>query len=192
MLIHRNCQVGNGRSTTGTVVTCLVLYWLNQDQHCTDNDTSNDLESTKVTYQVIHSLLRVIKNGLACKRIVDRTIESCSHAINLRTVIETCRRDAERDVEADDQASRSSIRKGILNLKRYFLIIAFQSYLSETSPDTIGSITTFKTWFAGRPELELMRSELEHGGLAALIPVEQMRPGLTQYSSYLIQVTALH
>lgn len=129
-----------------------------------------------MTYQIIHSLLRVIKNGLECKRIVDKTIESCSHAINLRTIIETCRCDAERDAD-DAQVSKSSIRKGILNLKRYFILIAFQSYLSETNPDTFGSLITFKIWFAGRPELDLMRKELEHGGLECLVPVEQMRPG---------------
>lgn len=155
----------------------MVLDWLNNSINSHHNLVLNESEeTTKVTYQIIHSLLRVIKDGLECKRIVDEIIEACSHAINLRTAIEQCRTDAERDV-GDDSAVKRSVKKGILNLKRYFLLIVFQSYLNDTSPDTLGNLITFKTWFAGRPELGLMRSELESGTLNSLIPVEQMRPG---------------
>lgn len=179
ILIYRNCQVGNGRSTTGTVVTCLVLDWLNKSTKLASSQSSivsDQQTAAKVTYQIIHSLLRVIKDGLECKRIVDQVIEACSHSVNLRTAIEVCRGDAEREAD-DEQAMKRSLKKGILNLKRYFLLIVFQSYLNDTSPDTLDNLVTFKTWFASRSELGLMRSELEHGGLASLIPVEQMRPG---------------
>ena len=174
----------------------MILGWLNGNMinSCASVSASlNGPSSTKVTYQIIHSLLRVIKDGLECKRIVDEIIEHCSHAINLRTAVESCRNDAERDL-GDSNATKRSVKKGILNLKRYFLLICFQAYLNDTSPDTLESLVTFKSWFALRSELNLMQCELEHGGLNALIPVEQMRPGfhIIFINCDNLKVTVLH
>ncbi len=119
--VTRNCQVGLGRSTTGTVITSLVLNWLRRKQSSAVPNIEGERQSTKVNYQTIHSLLRVIKDGLECKRVVDLTIDRCAAVMNLRDAIERSRIEAESCID-DPIKQKRIIEKGILHLKRYFLL----------------------------------------------------------------------
>ncbi|RKO94243.1 inositol hexakisphosphate-domain-containing protein, partial [Blyttiomyces helicus] len=112
-----NCQMGVGRSTMGTVVTALVLYWLSSKP-----TTPAAQSRPRLNYQVIHSLLRVVRNGIEAKQIVDTVIDQCDATINLRDSIETMRVAA--DNASDDETRKIAVKKGIVNLKRYFLLIA--------------------------------------------------------------------
>ncbi len=131
---------------------------------------------TKYNYQVIHSLLRVIKNGLECKRAVDETIDRCSATVNLREAIEKSRLQAENSTD-DPAKQKKYIEKGILHLKRYFLLIVFQSYLNDTSPNSLEDLESFKQWFSRHQELHLMKKEFDKCDIHALIPVEYLQPG---------------
>jgi hypothetical protein len=165
--------MGLGRSTTGSVIACLIQLWL-KSKDISQTVPSNS--ESKLSYQVIHSLLRVIKNGLECKRVVDYTIDQCAEKVNLRDDIEFWRSEAERATD-DEHRRKSSVSKGLLHLKRYFMLIVFQGYLNDTRPDTMDNLETFKSWLSRHQEIQLMRTELEESSIEALTPVEKIRPG---------------
>ena len=98
--------------------------------------------------------------------------------MNLRDDIEKSRIEAENCLD-DPIKQRRIIEKGILHLKRYFLLIVFQSYLNDTSPESLEDLESFKMWFDRHQELHLMKKELEKADIKMLIPVEQLRPGMT-------------
>ncbi|KAI8918923.1 inositol hexakisphosphate-domain-containing protein [Entophlyctis helioformis] len=239
-----NCQIGLGRSTTGTVIASLVLKWLRRGGarpgtpsagsmtnmnglgvHAAGDDgvatpSARDTVSASdaspssasgtaatvtgtgtgttarplLNYSVIHSLLRVIRNGLECKRVVDDTIDACAQHINLRDSIEDCRQAAE--AASDDTAAtptpaankspkRAFIKRGLLHLKRYYTLILFQNYLDQNEPSVLAhQLMTFTQWLAMYPEFATIREEIEPPSSASgalsiqpLIPVEQLAPG---------------
>ncbi|KAJ3117238.1 hypothetical protein HDU96_007497 [Phlyctochytrium bullatum] len=187
-----NCQVGIGRSTTGTVVCSLILQWLqgarvfeSAGNESGSSNMNNFFPSSKalpppspkkpLTYQVIHSLLRVIRNGMECRKIVDDIIDRCAFNVNIRDAIEYWRGVAE--AEQDEVAKARAVKKGMLCLRRYFALIAFSGYLDDNPPNDCSTLETFKSWMGRRKEFETMLEELENSGLKGLIPVEQLSPG---------------
>lgn len=149
-----NCQAGLGRSTTGTVILWLVRNWIlgskkrEWAQRALDGQTNVssfnlDCEET-VTYKCIHSLLRVIKDGLKAKELVDKALSLCGKHLHIRQAIEKYEK-----------------TRALLNLSRYFLLIAFQAYLIETPPtSTQTNLETFKSWMKRHQEVQRMYLEL--------------------------------
>ena len=153
-----NCQIGLGRSTMGTITTSLIMNWLSQTSL---DDSPSPLRGSLIlssffNYQVIHSLLRVVRNGIECKNIVDQVIDRCGKFINMRDTIEEYRQQSETE---EDSVLISNYReKGLLALERYFWIILFQNYLDQNSPSlTFNNLLTFKEWLARHPEFETIR-----------------------------------
>lgn len=154
-----NCQIGLGRSTLGTITTSLIMSWLSKAS--TDSTSLSPLIGTLnlsafVNYQVIHSLLRVVRNGIECKRIVDQVIDKCGKYINIRDIIEECRQQSE--TETDPLQKAKYREKGLLALERYFWVILFQNYLDQNPPGvTFKNLVSFKEWLAKHPEFETIR-----------------------------------
>ena len=169
--VRRNCQIGLGRSTTGTVIASLIVNWL-QGGHILPH---REYKEPKVHYQIIHSLLRVIRNGLECKLIVDQMIDNNATNLNLRDLIEQSRLQAEHEV--DPEKKTHAIRKGVLSLKRYFLLIAFQAYLGQSNPDCLDDRESFGLWIGRHKEFRTMMDEMESSGEHCLMPVGEMSPG---------------
>jgi hypothetical protein len=73
------------------------------------------------------------------------------------------------------------IKRGLQYLKRYFMMIAFQCYLDQTSPevpiDADPPRSSFKQWMDSHEEFYQMIEDMETGGMESLVPVEQMSPG---------------
>ncbi|KAI9328029.1 inositol hexakisphosphate-domain-containing protein [Zopfochytrium polystomum] len=175
-----NCQVGLGRSTTGTIIASLVLHWLQglKPLDPPPSDADEPVTPQKpLNYQVIHSLMRVIRNGTEIRHWVDLTIDRCSiHSTNIRNVIDTWKQTAES--ETNDRSRKRSVRKGLSSLRRYFGLIAFAAYLRSISPNELSAgLETFKSWMARRKEFTTMLEEMERGGLQSLVPVERLSPG---------------
>ncbi|KAH6592131.1 hypothetical protein BASA50_008276 [Batrachochytrium salamandrivorans] len=175
--IIMNCQVGLGRSTTGTVVASLVLRWLHRSTEIdTDTPSGSDFpRKPLLNYRPIHSLLRVIRNGVECKRIVDDAIDNCAHYINLRDVIEESRQVAEAEMDGIQKAAL--FVRGVLHLRRYFTLILFQSYLDSNEPGVEMMLATFQDWLQKHPEFSTISEELETNGVDLLTPVEEIAPG---------------
>jgi protein-tyrosine phosphatase len=171
-----NCQIGFGRSTSGTIIVSLILRWLGLSDSLALNVKKNITKSSKsYNYQVIHSLLRVIRNGLECKRVVDQMIDAASSIVNIRDTIEEYRQMTE--AEPNPSLKKKHYARGILALDRYFQLILFQSYLDQNPPELLSELITFKDWKASHPEFGTIREEFMSPSSDPLVPVDEMEPG---------------
>lgn len=173
-----NCQMGASRSTTCAVVACLVLRWHKQLKEAVSGRQTPSLSRSmtpysrldrELHYRIIHSILRVI--GTECKVVVDEVIDAAADVVNLREVIETCRRAAQSS--SDPNTQRKATRKGIVALRRYAILILFQGYLSShrtgdlpdetsSSNDTVSPLSeTFHQWLHRHQEFSLLLEELD-------------------------------
>ncbi|KAI6042555.1 inositol hexakisphosphate-domain-containing protein [Pisolithus marmoratus] len=172
-----NCQLGRGRSTLTTVIILLIQQWLRENRQFEQTSPriislSRTLSTTSVpgtdifgeepvnkrhSYQLINSLLRIVRKGPAVKNAVDEAIDRCAVA----------------EQTTDEKQKRIHASKGLNNLRRYFELIAFQAYLQSTKPDTIKSIETFEQFIQGRPVIKTFEKELHVDGLRALTPLER-------------------
>ncbi|BEI83204.1 hypothetical protein CcaverHIS002_0310720 [Cutaneotrichosporon cavernicola] len=179
-----NDQLGRGRSSNTAAVVLLIQRWLkrNQDGHPPStpasrrNASRNRLAftpSSNTSWQIINSVLRVIRNGLEVKRIVDDAIDRTSATFNLRDAIEDYRDLAE---EAKTPVDRSrAIERGMHSLLRYFHLIVFQAYLDDTDLDDENKYT-FESFVKHRPVFKTLQNELLTGGLKSLTPLERTEP----------------
>ena len=98
----------------------------------------------------MHSLLRVVRNGLDSKLLVDNIIDKCATHVSLRGMIEEFRLQAENETDKDKR--KQIIRRGVQCLKRYFLLIAFACYLDQCDPSCLDELETFQAWCVLRLE----------------------------------------
>ncbi|PPQ64143.1 hypothetical protein CVT24_008773 [Panaeolus cyanescens] len=166
-----NCQLGRGRSTLATIILLLIRQWLQFHQPTTPTTpryikrslsmSMTQMEPVKAppnrhSYQVINNLLRVIRKGPAVKSAVDDAIDQCSAVYNLRDAIEDSRARAEE--ATDEKQKKIHTSKGLQNLRRYFELIVFQSYLQSVEPDTMRSLENenVETFVKDRPGEQML------------------------------------
>uniref|UniRef100_A0A8H7Y3N0 Inositol hexakisphosphate-domain-containing protein n=1 Tax=Psilocybe cubensis TaxID=181762 RepID=A0A8H7Y3N0_PSICU len=180
-----NCQLGRGRSTLASIILLLIREWLQVHRPMTPMSprlakrslsmSMTLMEPVKApnrrSYQVINNLLRVIRKGPAVKSAVDDAIDRCSAVYNLRDAIETARIRAEE--ATDDKQRRVHTSKGLHNLRRYFELIVFQSYLQSIEPDTMQSFENVETFVKNRPVIKTFEKEMLEEGINALKPLER-------------------
>lgn len=154
-----NDQLGRGRSSNTAAIVLLIQRWMkrNHDRHTPStpaarrNASRKSLAvqpSSKTSWQIINSVLRVIRNGLEVKRIVDDAIDRTSATFNLRDSIEDYRDQAEEAKNPDDR--NRAIERGMHCLIRYFHLIVFQAYLDDTDDDDENKYT-FESFVKHRP-----------------------------------------
>jgi hypothetical protein len=176
-----NCQMGASRSTAGTVIAALVDRWRSQpDLGRATPQPKTDLTKQTMHYRLIHSIVRVIKNGLLGKAIVDELIDNASSVINLRDCIERYRKAA---AEASDPTeAQRAVRKGVSALKRYALLILFQGYLATVLPDVeLAHLESFSSWLNRHQEFRTLLDDVEHrcrGGAAVEVLNEEQSPSM--------------
>ncbi|KAF8802506.1 hypothetical protein BYT27DRAFT_7196707, partial [Phlegmacium glaucopus] len=179
-----NCQLGRGRSTLASIILVLIQQWLQIHRPTTPTSIKRSLSmsmtligpikpASRHSYQVINNLLRVIRKGPAVKSAVDDAIDQCSAVYNLRNAIEEARLKAEQ--ATDEKQRRLHTSKGLQNLRRYFELIVFQSYLQSIEPDTIQSLENenVETYVKNRPVIKTFEKELIGDGIDALKPLER-------------------
>lgn len=184
--------MGLGRSTTGTVIATLLTRWIRPNASSNASSLRNSRELTPPpsatqypNYQIINSLLRVIKHGLENKGIVDYTMDQCSvGGSNLRGNIESSRIQAEKEMVDDPAQFKRTVKRGITSLERYFMFICFQAYLDGTSPSIMLRDTeSFGSWMKRHPELGTILQDLLHTNkkdeddFRSLVPVENALSG---------------
>ncbi|KNE59574.1 hypothetical protein AMAG_18209 [Allomyces macrogynus ATCC 38327] len=180
-----NDQVGIGRTTVAMVVVALIRNWLRGHTARTTPDpllppVSANSNSRNVLYRSIHSLLRVIRDGLAVKRVVDDAIDACAAYMHLRDAITAAR------LAADPSSGRGD-RHALRHLVRYFKLLVFQAYLDDVPARTatLGARESFTSWLKRHPELGAMLRELEEAAVegdaravaAHVTPVDALQPG---------------
>ena len=100
-----NCQMGRGRTTTGTVIACLMEMICGNDnvlltaQYIEDAEMDASfayLDRTEVgniiryqngEYKMVLQLIGVLAYGKLSKRLTDKAIDACDHIQNLRVAI---------------------------------------------------------------------------------------------------------
>ncbi|ORX37949.1 inositol hexakisphosphate-domain-containing protein [Kockovaella imperatae] len=125
------------------------------------------------SWQIINSCLRIIRNGLRVKRIVDEAIDATSAQFNLRDEIEDLRMKALQCKTPDEK--HHLVERGLNSLRRYYHLIVFQAYLDDTSPDEDHPYS-FESFVRHRPVFKTLENELEEGGIEALTPIDRMEP----------------
>ncbi|XP_004345330.1 hypothetical protein CAOG_06581 [Capsaspora owczarzaki ATCC 30864] len=123
-------------------------------------------------YRGVLALMRVLQNGLECKAVVDEAIDVCGAVINLRESVDLCRKLAEQ--ESDETRQHVHIRTGIAQLKRYFLLIAFQAYLLQNNSTSLDQMPSFASWMQAHVELNGMLEDISEGGMLSLRPVHEV------------------
>lgn len=155
-----NCQMGLGRSTMGSVIGMEILG---------TNLPKSVPNPRTVHYKVITNLIRMLKSGNEAKKRADIFIDQAGEFINLRNNIEDYRKAASRCSD-DRKTCRKLVNKGIHCLKRYVLLILFQAFLIEESPET------FEAWILRHQEFANLFHELENKeiqGLTVLSEIEK-------------------
>ena len=160
-----NCQIGAGRSTTGTVIAAQVINWLKSEAI---HRPSSHEQSTIDTYhyEAVYSILRTIRYGLESKHAVDKLIDAAGAVVNLRTIINEWKEKAEQS--GDQNESRKALRKGLAALKRYCLLLLFQAYLNENPANLneeswLSKLESFSEYIERHPEFVKILSELSNG-----------------------------
>ena len=83
------------------------------------------------------------------KQAVDDAIDQCAVVLNLRDAIEDARARAEQ--APDERTRRQYAHRALQNLRRYFELIIFQSYLQSIEPDTMQTHESFESFVKDRP-----------------------------------------
>lgn len=184
--------MGVGRSTVGSIIAMQskLFHSGSLSGRLSLAEGTARSTGTPITYQAVHGLLRLIRYGLESKMIVDELVDAAGKVTNIRDSIEECRQRANE--VADEREAYVALRRGILFLRRYLLLIIFQSFLCEQlheatlerpgtpmednmSPcaSVSGQGSGFKLWLEDRPEIEglLWAVQREHG-LDTIEPAE--------------------
>lgn len=189
-----NCQMGVGRSTTGSVIGGLIL---SKSLHTHLYRTPHRSEhKSKIQYKVITNLIRMLKFGNEAKEAVDYVIDVSDQMVNLRLTIEEYRKAAHRCTD-DRQNCRKLVNKGVQCLKRYVLLILYESFLLEgansidnnTKEDQYDS-PTFADWIQQHPEFGNLFHEIESKGSESMTilssdsktVIEPLKPSLEDSS----------
>lgn len=113
--------------------------------------TLTDIALRQGDYRDILNLTRALIHGPKSKEEVDKVIDRCAGAGDLREDILQYRkalRDCSHD-DDDDEARSYVMDMGTKALRRYFFLITFRSYLYCTPLHQV----TFASWMEARPEL---------------------------------------
>nr|XP_031859044.1 uncharacterized protein CI109_005550 [Kwoniella shandongensis]KAA5526116.1 hypothetical protein CI109_005550 [Kwoniella shandongensis] len=181
-----NDQLGRGRSSTTAVIVLLIQQWLKkgrQEGSSTPHTPSrgrsamhhkNTTTSTsRTSWQIINSCLRLIRNGLDVKQRVDEAIDATAAQFNLREAIEDLRTKAQ---EAQDAETKSKYtERGLYHLRRYYHLLIFQAYL-DSRPPSEENPYSFESFVKHRPVFKTLEKELVDGGLESLAPLERIEP----------------
>ncbi|ORY34932.1 inositol hexakisphosphate-domain-containing protein [Naematelia encephala] len=180
-----NDQLGRGRSSTTAVIVLLIQRWLKRGEPSRapptpsrarpglQRSTTSTTSTPKTSWQIINSCLRVIRNGLDVKQVVDEAIDAAATHFNLRDAIEDFREKAESAKTPEEK--QSALEKGIYHLRRYYHLLIFQAYLDDTSPEEQNPYS-FESFVKHRPVFKTLESELVHGGLTGLTPLDRVDP----------------
>ncbi|PWA70401.1 hypothetical protein CTI12_AA289430 [Artemisia annua] len=159
-----NCQMGRGRTTTGTVIACLLklridygrpIRVLLDDVACggeSDNGSSSGDESgadpvskgrTRVDAShafgmndilLLWKITRFFENGVECREALDAVIDRCSALQNIRQAVLRYRKLFNQQ-HTEPRERRVALNRGAEYLERYFRLIAFAAYLGSEAFD---------------------------------------------------------
>jgi protein-tyrosine phosphatase len=123
-----NCQMGRGRTTTGTIIASLVSDLRLGVSQTIKSETKLNFNGKEQNllegnYKLIQKLMRVLENANENKSHVDFVIDNCSQMQNLRTAI--------YEFKLKGESNPRELERSMFYLERYFLLIVFNEFLIE-------------------------------------------------------------
>ncbi|CAI9300371.1 unnamed protein product [Lactuca saligna] len=207
-----NCQMGRGRTTTGTVIACLVklridhgrpIRILLDDMACGDSDnctSSGDEGKPRVHSNhsfgindilLLWKITRFFDNGVECREALDAVIDRCSALQNIRQAVLQYRKLFNQQ-HVEPRERRVALNRGAEYLERYFRLIAFAAYLGSEAFDEQGQgqecKITFKSWLHQRPEVQAMKWSIRlRPGRFFSVPEELRAPQESQHGDAVME-----
>ena len=109
---------------------------------------------------LVRKITRILENGVANRETLDAIIDRCAGMQNLRQAILHYRK-VFNNQTLEHHRRRAALDRGTEYLERYFMLIAFITYLGSEAFDgfcTPGCVgTTFKAWIHKMPEIQEMK-----------------------------------
>ena len=133
------------------------------ETHDTINERTTIERQTSVSSFVmddiplVRKITRILENGVASRETLDAVIDRCAGMQNLRHAILHYRK-VFNNQTLEHHRRRAALDRGTEYLERYFMLIAFITYLGSEAFDgfcTPGCVgTTFKAWLHKMPEIQ--------------------------------------
>jgi len=140
-----NCQMGKGRTTTGTVIAVLMRRVLDEEGKLEEVEQVEYDESEPNyklgQYQCIMKFIKSIPNGDLIKAEVDDAIDRCKQMQNLRECVHYTKEMF--DKETPDRRAFWK-RMSVNFIERYFMLILFPTYLKAEAETEFA--TPFTVW----------------------------------------------
>lgn len=169
-----NCQLGRGRSTLVSIILTLFRQWLGSGGKTRAFAEAPPTPPKVLAYAVINNLIRVIRNGREIKMHVDAAIQQCAGVYNLIDSIEDARQEAEDTTDANKKEGKA--RRGMDDLRRYFMLVLFAAWLNESSGDSVQALRgeqSFERYVQSHPVFQTIHKEIDAAGATALEPLGQ-------------------
>ncbi|KAK1398683.1 Paladin [Heracleum sosnowskyi] len=178
-----NCQMGRGRTTTGTVIACLLKLRIDygrpvrilledlSSEEAEDNLSSGEetggtpQKEARHTFGINDILLlwkitTLFDNGVKCREALDAIIDRCSALQNIRQAVLHYNKIFNKQQD-EPRERRVALNRGAEYLERYFRLIAFAAYLGSEAFDGFceegKAKMTFKHWLHQKPEVQAMK-----------------------------------
>ncbi|BGP13466.1 hypothetical protein JCM10213v2_001386 [Rhodosporidiobolus nylandii] len=162
-----NDQLGRGRATRTLVVIKILQDWIRNGGKLEAPPTE------RPSYTIINNLLRVVRNGFEVKNAVDAAITACGEPFDLLESIESARQAAE---DSEGETREKWVARGVRELRGYFFLILFASFLNESKPSTwneLGRSSSYEAWVRARPVFRTIEKELDGAGIEDLVPLKR-------------------
>ncbi|KAL6225589.1 hypothetical protein ACLB2K_004438 [Fragaria x ananassa] len=176
-----NCQMGRGRTTTVTVIACLLKLRIDYGRPI--KILVDNIPSEEIT--------RLFDNGVECREALDAIIDRCSALQNIRQAVLQYRRVFNQQ-HVEQRVRRVALNRGAEYLERYFRLIAFAAYLGSVAFDGFcgqgESRMTFKNWLHQRPEVQAMKWSIKlRPGRFLTVPEELRAPHEAQHGDAVME-----
>ncbi|KAG5415110.1 hypothetical protein IGI04_002677 [Brassica rapa subsp. trilocularis] len=163
-----NCQIGKGRTTTGTVIACLVKLRMNYgrpikvltDSIVYDDSLSGEEEHGRAFGMDDILLLRkfttLFDNGVESREALDAVIDRCSAVQNIREAVLHYRKVFNQQ-HVEPRLRNAALKRSAEYLERYFWLITFAAYIGSENLDVAFVKGGYKNWLHEKPEVQALK-----------------------------------
>ncbi|KAL9435401.1 hypothetical protein AB3S75_021637 [Citrus x aurantiifolia] len=174
-----NCQMGRGRTTTGTVIACLLKLRIDYGRPIRvlhEDVTHEELDSGSSSGEENGG------NGAASTSSISKNIRQA--VLHYRKVF--------NQQHVEPRVRMVALSRGAEYLERYFRLIAFAAYLGSEAFDGFcgqgESRMTFKSWLRQRPEVQAMKWSIRiRPGRFLTVPEELRAPQESQHGDAVME-----